>query len=697
MFCSNCGKQVSDTAKFCAHCGAPQSAPVEAAPTFVPPVQEFTPPAQEFTPPAQQFTPPAQEFTPPVQQFTPPAQNYAPQYYPQQPAYEPPAAPKKKKGWIAIVAAVVVVAIVAGILVLTLPSAEEKRYEQAVTLYEAGDYAAALELFEDLDINDSAAYAARCRRRLEALNRPTEPTIIATEPAETISPSPELSLTVKEAELVYEMTDADVEEFYTMLEKGEALAMSSTDSDEVDAFFEELDDQFEYMESQYSIAMTLYYCDLNDSQASDLYLEVTDLVTDANDAYIQAARRIYLSDCMHKDVLFDDWTEQELEMLVKYTDEIPALEKRNAEIEVEYQAMQDSSTMYEDMVPLYIEMVQNKNRIAQIYGYDNFYDYAYDITYERDYGREEIAIMRSYVQSYLSDALGEAMESFVTNLNTLSNTDRRFISDFLSSDYTKNENLLLNYLSTLPSNTQTALLNMFNGDILLKQNASGAMEGAFTTTISEERCICFFGPGYSNLLTVLHEGGHYYGGMYNNLNDIPMDLAETQSQGNEWLFIAYLLETSNNDCNRLIRDYKLYDDLATILICVIVDEFEERVYSHPDVASLDCDDLDAIMADVCASYGGEEYLAEVATDIQNYWRLVVVEQPVYYISYGVSAISAMSIFTQAQEDYDAGVDAYVQVIESVTTDAGFLDNISQIGLDGPFDEDVYKAISKMVG
>ena len=138
MFCSNCGKQVSDTAKFCAHCGAPQSAPVEAAPTFVPPVQEFTPPAQEFTPPVQQFTPPVQEFTPPAQQFTPPVQNYAPQYYPQQPAYEPPAAPKKKKGWIAIVAAVVVVAIIAGILVLTLPSAEEKRYEQAVTLYEAG-------------------------------------------------------------------------------------------------------------------------------------------------------------------------------------------------------------------------------------------------------------------------------------------------------------------------------------------------------------------------------------------------------------------------------------------------------------------------------------------------------------------------------------------------------------------------------
>ena len=689
MFCSNCGKPLPDGAKFCGNCGTP----LNAAPEFVPPAQEAAPPVPEFTPPVQEVTPPVPEFTPPVQPYIPQQNIYAPPVQ----VFEAPPAPKKKKTWIAIVAAVVAVAIIAGIVVLSLPDPQQKRYEQAVAFYEAGEYAAALDLFEDMDYEDSARYASRCRYQLDALTRPTEPIMQETEPTEPAPTQPQLTLTLKQAELEYEMTDADVEKFYAMLEEGEALAMSSTDSQAVDSFFEELDDQFAYLESQYGIAMVIYYCDLNDTAASDLYLQVTDTVTDANDAYIQVARRLYTSDCAHKDVLFDDWTSQELEMLMLYTEEIAQLEKRNAEIEVAYQDMQDSATMYDDMVPLYIEMVQNKNRIAQIYGYDNFYDYAYEITYERDYSHSEIDLMRTYTQRHLAGSMEAAMNNFLSGMETLSMNDKVFLSGILTGDYSDYECELLDYLATLPTGTQEEMLSMFNGNILLKQNASSAMEGAFTTNITDERSICFFGPGYSNILTVLHEVGHYYGSMHNVLDDIPLDLAETQSQGNEWLFIAWLLEQNNNDCNNLIRDYKLYNDLATILICVIVDEFEQRVYSHPDVASLDGNDLDAIMAEVCENYGGVDYLSSVATDIQNYWRMVVIEQPVYYISYAVSAISAMSIYTEAQTDYGRGVAAYVDVIENIDTDAGFLANIESIGLDGPFDEDVYKAIVEMLG
>jgi len=656
MFCYNCGKQLSDTDKFCTNCGTPVNA-APAAPVFTPPVQAFTPPV------------------PPLPQQAP---------------------PKKKKGWIAVVAALLAVAIIAGIVLTTLPSPDEKAYAQAVAFYESGQYAAALAIFEDIDVKDSAAYAARCRRQLQALTVPTlPPTQPTAEP--TVAPTqPPISLEVNEAQLVYELTDSDVEQFYTKLEEGEALAMSSTDSAQVDAFFEALDDQYDYLESQYCIAMVLYYCDLTDTAASDLYLKATDIATDANDAYIQAARRLYLSDCAHKEVLFDDWTEQELEMLVKYTDEIPALEKRNAEIEVAYQDMQESPTMYDDMVPLYIEMVQNKNRIAQIYGYDNYYTYAYEVSYERDYGKEEIALMRTHARSYLPTALAGAMEHFIDGMETLGFADQATLSGIFTGDYGSYEDLLTDYLATLPENSRNEMLSMFDGNILLKRNTDGAMEGAFTTNITDERSVCFFGPGYSNIMTVLHEVGHYYGSKHNVLDDIPLDLAETQSQGNEWLFIAWLLEQERSELNQLIRDYKLYNDLATILICVIVDEFEQQVYAHPNVASLTGEQLDAIMASVCDNYGGLEFLSSVATDPQTYWRMVVVEQPVYYISYAVSAISAMSIFTQAQDGYESGVQAYVDVIEDVDTEAGFLANITEIGLDGPFDEEVYRAISQMV-
>ena len=78
--------------------------------------------------------------------------------------------------------------------------------------------------------------------------------------------------------------------------------------------------------------------------------------------------------------------------------------------------------------------------------------------------------------------------------------------------------------------------------------------------------------------------------------------------------------------------------------------------------------------------------------MQNYWKMVVVEQPVYYISYAVSSIAALNIFTMSLEDEDAAWDAYIKLAEQMDIDQGFLWNIEQAGLAGPFDEEVYQEL-----
>lgn len=660
MFCNHCGTQLTDGTKFCTECGRATEAPPQA------PVSTSQPPVS-----------------------TP----------------QPPEKPKKSKGGLIALIAVVLVAAILGGIALIGHISNQSAYDKAMELYDRGDYEEALELFMELgDFSSSERYAERCRKRLSGSDAPTVPTYTPdTEPTEVADnteptePPKTLDLTVQTAELVYELTDEDVELFYRLLEEGEELAMSSEDSEEVSLHFDAVDDAYEYLLTQHGIAMVQYYCDLEDEEASELYLEVTDIATEANDAYMQAARRIYISDSIHNEVLFQDWTEEELRMLELYTDEVMRLEQRNSEIEVAYQGMQDSDTMYDDMVPLYIEMVQNNNRIAQIYGYDNYYTYAYEQVYNRDYGSDSIEAMRQYCSQYLPSATEGALNEAIAGIQGISYSNRTLLSNILWEDYSTVKKMLTNYLLTLPDSVQEAFQDMFNGNILLMQNTPNAMEGAFTTDLTEDHLVCFFGPGYSNVLTVLHEGGHYYGGKHQVLSDLPMDLAETQSQGNEWLFTAYLQQARGDELSEAIADYKMYSDLTTILICVIVDEFEEAVYTHPNIASLTGDDLDAMMEEVCERYGGVEFLGEVATDIQNYWRMVVVEQPVYYISYGVSAIAAMNVYTIAVEDYAAGIEAYCSVVEDVDLDDGFLGNITRAGLDGPFDEEVYQTLYDMFG
>ena len=221
------------------------------------------------------------------------------------------------------------------------------------------------------------------------------------------------------------------------------------------------------------------------------------------------------------------------------------------------------------------------------------------------------------------------------------------------------------------------------------------MEGAFTAALGEDRLICYFGPGYETIFTVVHELGHYYGGQYTFLDDIPLDLAETQSQGNEWLFMSYLSGELSVNLHRTIAEYQAYSSLTTILISVIVDDFEARVYTHPDIANLTGDDLDAIMEDVCKEYGGMDFMNTTVGDVVYYWRLVVVEQPVYYISYAVSGISAMGLYAEAQEDYASAVEIYRILCEESSLEQGFLGSIRQAGLSGPFDESTYEEIYNM--
>ena len=290
------------------------------------------------------------------------------------------------------------------------------------------------------------------------------------------------------------------------------------------------------------------------------------------------------------------------------------------------------------------------------------------------------------------------MEDLIAGMNNLSIANRTKLNSFMHDpfEYTYTKQLE-GYFATLPQSARDTMLSMFDGDIIIMNNASNGQEGAFTTAVGEDRYICFFGPGYGSAMTAIHEVGHYYGCQFTELQDLPMDLAETQSQGNEWLFMNYMQEHMTPALYNVAVNYKLYENLCTILIGVLVDEFEERVYTHPDVASLTSEDLDAIMADVCDSYGGITLISNIATDIQNYWRMVVVEQPVYYISYSVSAISAVNIFTIAEENYEEAVDVYCSLIEDLDLDDGFLGNIQDAGLDGPFDDEVYLKLQAMCG
>ena len=73
--------------------------------------------------------------------------------------------------------------------------------------------------------------------------------------------------------------------------------------------------------------------------------------------------------------------------------------------------------------------------------------------------------------------------------------------------------------------------------------------------------MCYFGPGYQDMLTVLHELGHYGAMLINEGFDGSMDIAETHSQGNEYLFLSYLYTKRHSATYDVLIKYGGYGSL----------------------------------------------------------------------------------------------------------------------------------------
>jgi oligoendopeptidase F len=133
-----------------------------------------------------------------------------------------------------------------------------------------------------------------------------------------------------------------------------------------------------------------------------------------------------------------------------------------------------------------------------------------------------------------------------------------------------------------------------------------------------------------------------------------------------------------------------------MIIATLIDEFEQRVYalSDEEIMAMTSDDFDAIMTEICEPYGGAKWVTDNITDPYKYWRQVAISNPVYYISYAVSAAASVEIFALAEDDTVAAHEAYRKLVEGVTEEDGFIITLGKAGLYTPFEEDAFKLIVK---
>ncbi len=525
------------------------------------------------------------------------------------------------------------------------------------------------------------------------IEKPTEaPT---EESAEPVAPPQESEPEDIASDLEYCLTEADVLAFNELLARCEAAFMDPNSTEED---LEKLEDQFSdsyyHIVTQSQLAYIGYCLNTADQERSDDYLFASKASTDAYDGYMQLCKRMDASESPWKALFFEGWSDADFEEMRGFSEELTQLSQDNDQILVSYWELSDEA-FYQGAAEHYLRLVENNNRIAGLNGYENYWEYATAEIYGRDYGAEELQQMRICVKTYLVPLCEEAYIAFLEQYALLTETEKQLVQDLLlTADYDSFSNDYVgNYLSTFDEEIEATMGGMLEQENSFFADSDTAFEGAFTIYLCEsKRPVCYFGPRYQSAAIVVHEMGHYYSYLLNGNASVQMDLSEVQSQGNEWLFAAYLNTVLEEDVARAVYAYRLYSALCTVIIGTMVDEFEQRCYESEE---LSLEVIDLIMTSLKAVYGGEEWLEVYVTDVDLYWRYVTVEQSVYYVSYAVSMLAAMQIYSVAElQSYERGMEIYLSLMEPEAD--SFLNCLEQVGLKTPMDENLYAELEQLI-
>ena len=496
----------------------------------------------------------------------------------------------------------------------------------------------------------------------------------------------------------YTMTDADVEAFYALLETVKAdLFNAQSTEEQLNAELERMEELYYYIFTQAQIAYVLYCENTVDEALSERYLATNEISSEIYEAYIEFCRAIDDSEAPWRAFFFADWTEEDFASMRSHSAEETALELANSELLVQFNAL-DDATFEAEAAKLYLQLIQNNNAIAKLNGYDDYWTYAYENVYGRDYGAEEVAQIRALVKEYVVNLCKQAYNVFSSRYGRLNASKQAKVSNLFSKAYNRSTvNYVEKYLATFSEDVSADMGSIFHKENSIFATGVNALDGAYTTYLyANERPVCFFGPAYQDSFTVVHEMGHYYSFICNDSDQYQLDLMELQSQGNEWLFTAYLNQEMDSEVAETVAAYQLFNSAAVILIGMIVDEFEQGCYQGK-VNSVE--DFDVWMTEVAEGYGGLSFLNDYVTDVLHYWRAVTVQSSVYYISYSVSMLAAMQIYATAEQvSYAAAMEQYLKVtdLSSYEELPDFFEAMENAGLCTPTDVNAYRNLQSLL-
>ena len=340
----------------------------------------------------------------------------------------------------------------------------------------------------------------------------------------------------------------------------------------------------------------------------------------------------------------------------------------------------------EPLAQIYIDLMRVRSEMAEKMGFSSCEEMEYVFYFDRDYTPQDGAVFVSEVKKYLVPIYNWADDAGLTYGLSYSP---------LSAD------ALWSGMSTLTKRIGRECENAFAfmGQYGLYDIEPSLYKAdvSFQTYLSlYESPFIFINPkGTSqDLMTFVHEFGHFTDAYVNFDANEAIDLAEVFSQAMEFLSLSHMDGVLPESEIEQLRDGKMLDALDTFIQQSAFAEFESKAHAlGPD--ALSAEKLNEIALQAAKDFGfcpdGYERF------YQYYWMDIThfFEYPFYVISYPVSLAVAMQIYELELRQEGLGLEKYFELLPRDYD--SFMESVTNADLESPFAEGSMASIAALIG
>lgn len=502
-------------------------------------------------------------------------------------------------------------------------------------------------------------------------------------------------------EMEYERPDSaklcsDLAAVQTLVEDGK-------DFDTVlDAFYDAYD-EYRVFDTMTTLAYIHYTLDLED----EFYTEENTWGDEQSPLVAQALEKCYIAmsqsplrGALEEECFGEGFFEFYDENQVYSNDRVVELMQQDAALQTEYMALQSNQTIEWDgeerlfdevldevggeygnylfayeayynkynplVADIFIRQIRVRKEIAKELGYDSYADFAYEYTYQRDYTPEQVAQYTSDIAEEMSSLFyAAAYNSYTEEMDT----DTSF-------------QMLADTAAVFGGEIEEAYRYMKEYDLFDLSESSSKMPGSYMTYLSAyEMPFLYVSPTgtISDLLTEVHEFGHFVDGYVNCGGTNSIDCNEIFSQGLE--FLALDRAALTDDQREALTVSKVSEAVTVFLGQGAYAAFELAVYDLPD-EELTAENINQLFLECNERFGmGFSGLEAIVgpgwIDVQHF-----LIAPFYVISYCISNDAALQIY-QTETETGEGLALYRELL-GLSSDNTVLNLLDEAGMESPF-------------